>query len=118
MVVRNTLSPRDASISTSILADILKQQFEEGDGLRVSKWKFDSGKQQVTGSLSGNSDVPWSRGKASAVGSFRVVRVYKSEVVGVIAFGAPREFGKSYAKPFKQIVNTFKAPKPNPCRMP
>lgn len=114
VIVRETLSRSDANLTTSQLADLLKKQFKEEDGLRVSKWKFNGRKQQVTGSLAGKADVPWSNREARAVGAFRVIRVYKNEVVGVLAFGAPREFGRRYANPFKQIVNTFKTPKPKP----
>jgi hypothetical protein len=39
---------------------------------------------------------------------------FNNEVVGVLAFGAPKEFGKPSAQPFRQIVSTFRTPKPKP----
>lgn len=113
VIVRETLAPEQAKLTTPELAELLKAQFA-GDNLVVSKWKLNEKKQQVTGSLSGKASVPWSQKRMKAVGSFRVIRVYQNEVVGVLAFGVPSEFGKAYARPFRQIVSTFKTPKPKP----
>jgi hypothetical protein len=113
VIVRETLATSEANLSTAELAELLKQRFLEDD-LRVGQWKFNKKKQQVTGSLSGKAEVPWSGGVEQAAGTFRVIRVFKNEVVGVLAFGAPKEFRKPSAKPFRQLVSTFRTPKPKP----
>lgn len=113
LIVRETLATSEANLSTAELAELLKKRFLEDD-LRVGQWKFNKKKQQVTGSLSGKAEVPWSGEVEQAAGNFRVIRVFKNEVVGVLAFGAPKEFGKPSAQPFRQIVSTFRTPKPKP----
>ena len=113
VIVRETLAASEEELSTADLANLLKQRFVD-EGLRVGQWKFNKKKQQVTGSLSGKAEVPWSGGVEQAAGTFRVIRVFKNEVVGVLAFGAPKEFGKPSAQPFRQIVSTFRTPKPKP----
>lgn len=113
LIVRQTLEPEEANLTTKQLSELLKQDFVE-DGDEVSNWKFNKRKQQVTANILAVADVPWSAKEVEAVGEFRVIRVYKNEVVGVIALGDPSHYGKKAARPFRQIVSTFETPKPRP----
>jgi hypothetical protein len=111
VIIRKTLSDVETQLSTEDLAGALKQQLEDA-GVRVSRWKLDLKKQQLTGSLNGKVEVPWSDSAAKAVGDLRFIRVYANELVGVVALGSPAEFGQGSSQPFKQVVKTFRTPKP------
>jgi hypothetical protein len=109
LLYREDLDQRTSALPTKELAPELKRQLEDA-GLKVSRFKIK--KNEVTCTITGKTELPWSKKAVSASGVVRAVRVTPSLVVGAIAVSGTADFSKEFVRPFRQIVSTFKASKP------
>ena len=109
LMYREDLDQQTAALPTKELAPELKRQLEDA-GLKVSRFKIK--KNEVTCTITGRTELPWSKKAVSASGVVRAVRVTPSLVVGAIAVSGAADFSEEFVRPFRQIVSTFKPSKP------
>jgi len=113
LLYREDLDQQTAALPTKELAPELKRQLEDA-GLKVSRFKIK--RNEVTCTITGKTELPWSKRAVSASGVVRAVRVTPSVVVGAIAISGTADFSKEFVRPFRQIVSSFKASKPRKSR--